>query len=175
MIEQKIDDAQTAANPSKSKDSIEREAAALDAELGAVEDGHAPPGAGTVQQAPSETLVQENQAIFESIVTMLTPALPFLAQCYPKPVVEGIARAYTAVEVKRGWSLSGMLSAEGALAMVALPPTVMAIAMGREHFARLRQQRERELEARARAQYGQPPPPEPPPATDPQSGTYRVF
>ncbi|WP_228892538.1 hypothetical protein [Pseudoduganella aquatica] len=76
----------------------------------------------------------ENVAILGLLVGMLTPAAPFLAECYPPAVVERIGLAYTAVEQKHGWNARALLSVEAQLAIVALPPTIMAVMMGRDYF-----------------------------------------
>jgi hypothetical protein len=122
------------------RERIEREAAAVDAEFS---DVAGPPGGGGIGPAPmAVNVVEENKALFQLLVQVLTPALPFLPECYPPSTVDMIARTYTEVEAKRGWNLRGMVSAEGALLMVALPPTLMAIQKGREHFARVKADRE---------------------------------
>lgn len=96
-------------------------------------------------QADAASAADENKAILQTVIAMLAPAMPFLAQCYPPPVIERIAYAYTAVEEKYGWNVRNMLGVEAQLAIVAIPPTVQAIVLGRAYFAAKRE------EARANA------------------------
>lgn len=124
------------------RQAAERQAAAVDGEFFDV--GQAEPGApaGTVPAAVNA--LEENRAILEVLVTTLTPALPFLPTCYPPPTIDAIARAYTAVEAKHGLNLRSAFSVEGVLLLTALPPTLLAIRMGREHFAKRRAEAEAE-------------------------------
>jgi hypothetical protein len=72
-------------------------------------------------------------------VAMIAPALPFLPACYTPEVCEQLGAAVDAVAVKRGWDLGAIESPELALAFVAVPPTVAAVMLGREHFAAKRE------------------------------------
>lgn len=83
---------------------------------------------------------EENKVILSLLIAMLTPAMPFLAQCYPPDVIERIALAYTAVEEKYGWNVRGMMGVEVQLAIVALPPTIQAIVLGRLYFEEKKRQ-----------------------------------
>jgi hypothetical protein len=78
---------------------------------------------------------EENKAILATLISILTPAMPFLEECYPPDVIERIANAYTAVEEKYGWNVRGMMGVEVQLAIVAIPPTIQAIVLGRAYFA----------------------------------------
>lgn len=88
--------------------------------------------------------IEENKALLSMLVAVATPALPFLPECYTPEVIGNIAGAYTAVEEKYGWNMRGMVGPEFALALFALPPTVMAYKLGKAHFAELRAKRELE-------------------------------
>ncbi len=101
--------------------------------------------------APVEPVdkVAANRALLEFLVTAATPALPFLPECYTPEAVGNIAGAFTAVEEKYGWDVGSSLAGpELALAVFALPPTVMAYQMGKAHFAEKRAQREAEAKGR---------------------------
>ncbi|MFZ6748048.1 hypothetical protein [Undibacterium sp. Ren11W] len=87
-----------------------------------------------------EDAAAENAAILSVLLTMLAPAMPFLDKCYPPEVVDHIAGAYTAVEVKHGWNARQYLSVEVQLAIVALPPTILAFALGKKYFESKRAQ-----------------------------------
>lgn len=129
---------------SLNRERIEREAAAVDAEFTSAP-GAAPgaPGAAGPGMVPlAINVVEENTALLGMIVQILTPALPFLPLCYPPSTIAAIGAAYTAVEVKHGWNLRRLVSEEGALLMIAGPPTIAAVMHGRAHFARLRAERE---------------------------------
>lgn len=89
-----------------------------------------PPG----EQAQPENPAGENLAILQTLIAILTPALPFLPKVYTPDTVERIANAYTAVEEKYGWNIRGMMGVEVQLAIVAIPPTIQAIALGRAYF-----------------------------------------
>lgn len=95
-----------------------------------------------------EDAAAENAAILGVLVAMLTPAMPFLEQCYPPDVIGRIAGAYTAVEVKHGWNARQYLSVEVQLAIVALPPTILAFSMGKEYFEAKRAQEARDVTPR---------------------------
>lgn len=83
-----------------------------------------------------------NRALLEFLVTAATPALPFLPTCYTPDAIAGIAGAFTAVEEKYGWNVGGSIGPEVALAIFAVPPTILAYQMGKEHFAAKRAERE---------------------------------
>jgi hypothetical protein len=83
---------------------------------------------------------ERNRDLLNMGLMMLTPAAPFLKECYTPDVVEGIAAAFTAVEIKRGWDVGRYVSAELTLALVALPPTIKAYVLGRAYIAAIREQ-----------------------------------
>lgn len=97
---------------------------------GAAQDGSAGADAG-----PQLNAADENKAILTVLVEMLKPAMPFLGECYPPETIERIAYAYTAVEEKHGWNVRQYLSVEAQLAIVAIPPTIQAIVLGKAYFA----------------------------------------
>lgn len=97
---------------------------------------------------PQENPAEENRQILSLLVSLATPALPFLAECYTPEVVANIAAAYTAVEEKYGWNLRSHMGCEVTLALVAIPPTLTAVVLGRQHFAEKRAQREAEERAK---------------------------
>lgn len=139
----------------------ERHASAVDGEF--IDVGQPEPGSPVVTVPAVVNALEENRAILEVLVTTLTPALPFLPTCYPPPTIDAIARAYTAVEAKHGWNLRSAFSVEGVLLLTALPPTLLAIRMGREHFAR----RRAEAEASSAAAKQEAPSPDATPAPGP--------
>lgn len=106
-----------------------------------VEDETAPPethdenGEPIQQPENIENAAAENRAILRALIGMLSPALPFLPECYDAATIERIANAYTAVEEKYGWNARSHLGVEVQLAIVAIPPTIAAIVMGRQFFA----------------------------------------
>src|SRR6478736_9637827 len=65
-----------------------------------------------VEPEQQVSALQENTAILAALVITLTPALPFLKECYPPQTIQQIAAAYTAVEEKRGWNARQFLSVE---------------------------------------------------------------
>lgn len=91
------------------------------------------------QQQSQESAAAENKAILEVLVAMASPALPFLSECYTPDTIERIANAYTAVEQKYGWNIREHMGVEVQLAIVAIPPTLMAVVMGREYFKQKRE------------------------------------
>jgi hypothetical protein len=94
-----------------------------------------------IEPPPSiDEAAAENAAILGVLVQMLSPAMPFLPSCYPPETIQQIAAAYTAVEQKHGWNARQYLSVEVQLAIVVLPPTIQAIAIGRAYFAEKRAQ-----------------------------------
>jgi hypothetical protein len=107
-------------------------------------DTSAPPG------NPSE----ENKAILATLIAILTPAMPFLEECYPPDTIERIANAYTAVEEKYGWNVRGMMGVEVQLAIVAIPPTIQAIVLGRAYFAAKKRDAEKVINQEEGAQDG---------------------
>lgn len=98
-----------------------------------------------------DSAAAENKAILEVLVAMASPALPFLGECYTPETIERIANAYTAVEQKYGWNIREHMGVEVQLAIVAIPPTLMAVVMGREYF---KQKREAAEQAARLAQAG---------------------
>lgn len=88
--------------------------------------------------------IAENAALLSMLVAVATPAFPFIGQCYTPDVVNNIATAYTAVEIKYGWEARKFVGPELGLALVAIPPTIAAVMLGRQHFAELRAKREAE-------------------------------
>lgn len=121
---------------------LEREAQRVDAELGGAAPGEQPEA--TERPLIDQSAVDENAAIFSAIIGLLTPIMPYLPAAYTPEAVDSIARAFTAVEVKRGWNLSGLLSAEAALAIAVVPPTALAVQMGIEHVKQQRIERARQ-------------------------------
>jgi hypothetical protein len=94
------------------------------------------PGAPAADQAEPPVDHGANLgAMLQLGVAMLAPALPFLPGCYTPEVCTQIGTAVSAVADKRGWDLGAIESPELALAVVAVPPTVAAVVMGRAHFA----------------------------------------
>lgn len=91
--------------------------------------------------------VEENRQILALLISLATPAMPFLEKCYTPEVIAGIAAAYSAVEEKYGWNIRQHMGCEVGLAIVAIPPTIAAVVLGRQHFAEKRAIAE--LEARA--------------------------
>jgi hypothetical protein len=81
---------------------------------------------------------ERNRDMLNMGLMMLAPAAPFLKECYTPDVVEGIAAAFTAVEIKRGWDVAKFMSPELTLALVALPPTIKAYLLGVEYIAAIR-------------------------------------
>jgi hypothetical protein len=81
-------------------------------------------------------------AMLQMGVLMVSPALPFLPQCYTPQACTQIGTAFAAVADKRGWDLDAITSPELALAAVAIPPTVAAVALGKQYFADKRRQAE---------------------------------
>jgi len=71
-------------------------------------------------------------------VMLLTPVLPFMPQCYPESTCVQIGTAFAAVADKHGWNLDALTSPELALAVVAVPPTIQAVMLGRAYFAQQR-------------------------------------
>lgn len=88
--------------------------------------------------------IGENRDLLAMLLAVATPAMPFLAQCYPPEVVNNIAAAYTAVEIKYGWKARDLVGPELGLALVAIPPTIAAVLLGKAHFAELKAKREAE-------------------------------
>jgi hypothetical protein len=89
---------------------------------------------------PAAEAMQRNVQLFQMALMMLKPVAPFLEECYPPETVNQIAGAFTAVELKRGWNVGKFMSEEFVLVVVALPPTIMAYAKGREYIAAQRAQ-----------------------------------
>lgn len=93
------------------------------------------------EAAPSSgDAAAENKAMLQTLIGILTPALPFLPEVYNDPTIERIANAYTAVEEKYGWNLRGMMGVEVQLAVVTIPPTMLAIVLARLHFEEKKRQ-----------------------------------
>ncbi|TBO31333.1 hypothetical protein EYS42_08800 [Aquabacterium lacunae] len=84
---------------------------------------------------PQANQAEELAAMLQMGVVMLSPALPFLPQCYTPEACHQIGVAFDAVAQKHGWNLDAVKSPELALAVAALPPTITAVMMGRAHFA----------------------------------------
>ena len=95
--------------------------------------------------------VEENRQILQLLVSIATPAMPFLEKCYTPEVIAGIAAAYSAVEEKYGWNVRQFMGCEVGLAMVALPPTIAAVVLGKQYFAEKRAQAELEARSQGRA------------------------
>lgn len=117
-------------------------AGAVDAQL-----NQADPLAGTADQggaagaqiggmpATVEDPVEANAEMLTTLIAMIEPALPFLPQVYTPEVIKRIAVAYTKVEQKYGWNLSGQLPPELLLAIALIPPTAQAVLLARMHIA----------------------------------------
>lgn len=111
-------------------------ASATDAQL----DAGAP---GALDQAPQPAPVDrgaELGAMLQMVVAIATPLLPFLPECYSEATCQQIGTAFAAVAEKYGWNLDLANCPELALAIVTIPPTVNAVALGREHFAARRRE-----------------------------------
>lgn len=112
---------------------LEHVAAAADSQIsGAVEIPGAP-------APPERDIGGELGAMMQMAVTMLAPVMPFLPGCYPVATCDQIGTAFAAVADKRGWNLDAIATPELALAVVALPPTIQAIVIGKAYFAEQRQ------------------------------------
>jgi len=94
------------------------------------------------QQLAAVDAKQRNVELLTLGLTLLQPVAPFLAECYPPPMVDAIASAFTAVEIKRGWNVQQFMSEEFVLAVVAVPPTIKAVQMGRAYIAAMKAQAE---------------------------------
>lgn len=90
-------------------------------------------------------------------VAMAEPALPFLPTAYTPEVCQRIGTAFAAVAEKYGWNLSFTDSPELALAVVSVPPTVTAVALGRKYFAEKAAEAERQARASTSSQPAQQP------------------
>lgn len=113
---------------------LEQLASAADAELTA---SSTPPGeAGPA--APEPTQAEQILGLLTVAVMTLTPLLPFLPQCYPPATLQAIGGAAAAVCEKHGWNVGDAMTPELALAAVAIPPTIAAVMLGRQHFAEKR-------------------------------------
>jgi len=107
-------------------------AAAADAQL---DSASALPGAPGAEPAdPEPTQAEQLAGVLQLAVMTLAPALPFLPQCYPPEICKQIGVAAGAVCEKHGWKFDAM-PPELALAAIAIPPTVQAVLLGRQHFA----------------------------------------
>lgn len=126
--------------------------AAVDAKLTAAEGVQPPPGEAQAEAAPAVDRGAELGAMLTLGVKMAAPALPFLPGCYTPEVCEQIGQAFAAVADKYGWNLGGMDSPELALALVTVPPTLVAVKLGREHFAVKRMEAEALADASRRGQ-----------------------
>lgn len=114
----------------------------IESELGGTDLPHDAEG-NLVEPAEPVDKVAGNRQMLTFLVTAATPAMPFLPECYTPDVINNIAAAFTAVEEKYGWNVGGSLAGpEFALAMFAIPPTITAYQLGKQHFAEKRAQRE---------------------------------
>lgn len=95
-----------------------------------------------IEEAPVEDAGTENTLILSALIDMLAPALPFIRDCYPPETIQRIALAYTAVEEKHGWNARRYVGVEVQLAIVAIPPTIAAVVIGRQYFASLRPEKQ---------------------------------
>lgn len=111
---------------------LEGVAAAADA---AVQAGAELPQAPRPDPAASIEQGRELSAVLQLGVMTLTPALPFLPQCYTPEACDRIGYALAAVAEKRGWNLGQFMGPETALAVAVIPPTVAAVAIGKQYFA----------------------------------------
>lgn len=91
----------------------------------------------------------ELAAMLSMGVAMAEPALPFLPVAYTPEVCQRIGTAFAAVADKYGWNLSFTDSPELALAVVSVPPTITAFALGRKYFAEKAAEAERAARAGA--------------------------
>lgn len=87
------------------------------------------------KQAAQDSAYSRNRDLLDMGIGMLTPMLPFLPTCYTPEVLDRIAAAFTAVEIKRGWNIDEKMAPEVMLAIAALPPSITAFMMGREYLA----------------------------------------
>jgi len=94
------------------------------------------------QQLAAVDAKQRNVELLTLGMSLLQPVAPFLTECYPPQVIDAIAAAFTAVEIKRGWNVQQFMSEEFVLAVVAVPPTIKAVLMGRAYIAAMKAQAE---------------------------------
>lgn len=95
---------------------------------------------GAPAVVPQTDKADENAEMLQSLIDVLSPALPFLTDIYTPKKVKQIAVAYTAVEVKRGWNLKQYVNEELTLALVAGPPTIMAVLTAKAYIAQMKAQ-----------------------------------
>lgn len=108
----------------------------------------------TAKQASAGDAISRNRDFLAMGIGMLTPMLPFLPQCYTPEVIDQIAAAFTAVEIKRGWNLGEHMTPELALAMAALPPSVAAFMLGREYLAAKRAEKTAQNASNQKSAFG---------------------
>ncbi|MGL5181190.1 hypothetical protein [Herbaspirillum huttiense] len=105
-------------------------------------------------QQTADDPISRNRDFLAMGIGMLTPMLPFLPQCYTPEVIDQIAAAFTAVEIKRGWNLGEHMTPELALAMAALPPSVAAFMLGREYLAAKRAEKTAQKGSNQKSAFG---------------------
>lgn len=114
-------------------------AAAVDGELEpfATHDENGQP----IEEAENKeaSALSRNVQLLSMAVAMLDPIAPFIKTCYTPEVIQNIAQAFTAVEIKRGWDVGQFMNEEMVLAIVALPPTIQAFVLGRQYIAAMRE------------------------------------
>lgn len=93
------------------------------------------PAQAEAEPVPVRDRGAELGAMLGLVVKMAAPVLPFLPHCYTSEVCDNIGTAFAAVADKHGWDLGAVDSPELALAVVAVPPTIGAVMLGREYFA----------------------------------------
>ena len=84
--------------------------------------------------------VARNRDLLTMGLMMLKPVAPFLSECYTPDVIESIAGAFTAVEIKRGWDVQKYMSEELVLVLVTMPPTIKAYVLGKQYIEAIREQ-----------------------------------
>lgn len=98
---------------------------------------------GQPQAEPAPDQAEQIGALLTLGVMAAAPALPFLPECYPPPVVNAIAKAAAAVCDKYGWQVGDVMSPELALAVAVLPPSVQAWIMWKDHKQQQEKARQR--------------------------------
>ena len=125
-----------------------------------------------IAQAPEQKIdpVARNRDLLTMGIMMLNPVAPFLSQCYTPEVIESIAGAFTAVEIKRGWDVQKYMSEELVLVLVTMPPTIKAYVLGKQYIEALREQNTIAARQQQQAQIEQPTAPADIASLDPFNG-----
>lgn len=147
-----MDEARTEDGAATQLAAVANSMAAVDSKLDAAEGLQPLHGEAQAEAAPAVDRGAELGAMLTLGVKVVSPALPFLPDCYTPEVCEKIGHAFAAVADKHGWNLGGMDSPEVALALVSVPPTLAAIKLGRDHFAVKRMEAEAMADAARRGQ-----------------------